>query len=64
LPILQDNIPPYWIWGHYIAFHTYQFQWFMWAEFDGATFDSEIFPTGEDVLKVQFDFLSLPIQAV
>lgn len=33
--VLRDNIPDWFIWGYYIAFHTYSFELFMWSEFDG-----------------------------
>jgi ABC-type multidrug transport system permease subunit len=52
--VLKDNIPDYWIWAYYIAFHTYSFEMFMYTEFDGLRLkcDTAIcaFPTGEDVL--------------
>uniref|UniRef100_K3WC74 ABC-2 type transporter transmembrane domain-containing protein n=1 Tax=Globisporangium ultimum (strain ATCC 200006 / CBS 805.95 / DAOM BR144) TaxID=431595 RepID=K3WC74_GLOUD len=29
----KRSIPDYWIWGHYLAFHTYAFQTFMHKKF-------------------------------
>lgn len=39
--LLKENIPPYWIWGYYIAFHTYSFEMFMYNEFDGLRVDCD-----------------------
>jgi hypothetical protein len=30
-----SDIPDGWLWGHYIAFHTYSFAWFMHNQFSG-----------------------------
>mmetsp|Transcript_13847 Transcript_13847/g.19217 ORF Transcript_13847/g.19217 Transcript_13847/m.19217 type:complete len:122 (-) Transcript_13847:275-640(-) len=49
--IMHDDIPDWFIWGYYIAFHTYSFRVFMYNEFDSVdSFDSELFPTGQSVL--------------
>ena len=50
--LLPSNIPPYWIWGYYIGFHRYAFGIFMHNEFTGNTFNSTIFPRGEQVLEL------------
>mmetsp|Transcript_73396 Transcript_73396/g.220515 ORF Transcript_73396/g.220515 Transcript_73396/m.220515 type:complete len:243 (+) Transcript_73396:1402-2130(+) len=54
---VKDDIPPWFIWVHYLGFHTYSYRVFMWNEFhlieafdDGAPFRS-----GADLL----DFYSL-----
>jgi len=61
--VLPGNIPDWWIWNYYIAFHSYAFEVFMWAEFDGQVFKCNSdptaalieqacrFPTGQDVLE-------------
>jgi len=50
--IVRDEIPPWFIWGYYVAFHTYSFRVFMFNEFDPIdTFDTQIFPSGEAVLE-------------
>ncbi|KAF4663827.1 hypothetical protein FOL47_005536 [Perkinsus chesapeaki] len=40
----SDRIPPGWKWVHYLAFHTYAFGAFMFAEFDGEP------PLGDAIL--------------
>lgn len=47
---IPSNIPPWWIWGYYIAFHTYSFRTFMWAEFDSLELDAKNWGSGDDVL--------------
>lgn len=37
-----DNIPPWWIWVHYMVVHKYSFEGFMVNEFRGQTFECEI----------------------
>lgn len=32
--VLPSNIPPWFIWGYWIGFHTYAFELFMYNEFD------------------------------
>ena len=32
--VIKDDIPPWFIWGHYIGFHTYSFRPFMVNEFE------------------------------
>ena len=50
--IVKNDIPDWFIWGHYIAFHTYSFRPFMVNEFkDIAKFDSPQFADGMAVLK-------------
>lgn len=53
--LVRDDIPPWFIWGHYIAFHTYTFRVFMHNEFNPIDkFDdvqSPAWQTGKDVLK-------------
>eukprot|EP00538_Stauroneis_constricta_P000453 CAMPEP_0119555380 /NCGR_PEP_ID=MMETSP1352-20130426/7618_1 /TAXON_ID=265584 /ORGANISM="Stauroneis constricta, Strain CCMP1120" /LENGTH=914 /DNA_ID=CAMNT_0007602133 /DNA_START=1 /DNA_END=2743 /DNA_ORIENTATION=- len=49
--IVPSDFPDWLKWTHYIAFHTYSWRSFMMTEFDGETFDTPQFPTGEDVLK-------------
>uniref|UniRef100_A0A6T6I738 ABC-2 type transporter transmembrane domain-containing protein n=1 Tax=Craspedostauros australis TaxID=1486917 RepID=A0A6T6I738_9STRA len=49
--ITPSDFPNWLEWTHYIAFHTYSWRSFMKTEFDGRTFDSELFPTGESVLQ-------------
>lgn len=49
--IIKSDIPDYFIWGHYIGFHTYSFRPFMVNEFEPIkTFDSPQFPSGRGVL--------------
>lgn len=45
------QVPDYWVWGQIITFHRYTFGIFMYNEFNGRTFDSTIYPTGETVLQ-------------
>eukprot|EP00939_MAST-03C_sp_MAST-3C-sp1_P004967 g4967.t1 len=50
--LVKDDIPPWFIWGYHIAFHTYSFRIFMFNEFeDLGSLDSTRFMTGEDVVK-------------
>jgi len=50
--IVKSDIPGYFIWIYYIAFHTYSFEAFMHNEFsDIQSFDSPQFTTGEEVLE-------------
>jgi len=54
--ILLKNLPDYWIWGYYIGFHSYSFEFFMWTEFNGASVDCNQPPnclwySGQDVLN-------------
>lgn len=30
--VIRDNLPKYWIWAYYLAFHTYSFDAFMYNE--------------------------------
>jgi len=39
--VKASNIPGWWIWLHYISFHTYAFEIFMYNEFNGETFPCE-----------------------
>ena len=32
----KPDIPDGWLWGHYIAFHTYSFRWFVYNQFEGT----------------------------
>jgi len=34
--VTRTNIPGWWIWSHYIGFHTYSWRIFMWNEFTNA----------------------------
>eukprot|EP00211_Chloroparvula_japonica_P004367 CAMPEP_0119121132 /NCGR_PEP_ID=MMETSP1310-20130426/1893_1 /TAXON_ID=464262 /ORGANISM="Genus nov. species nov., Strain RCC2339" /LENGTH=651 /DNA_ID=CAMNT_0007110671 /DNA_START=84 /DNA_END=2039 /DNA_ORIENTATION=+ len=36
--VLKSNIPPYFIWIHYLTFHKYAFEGFMENEFSGSEF--------------------------
>merc|ERR1711998_31618 len=56
--IVKDDIPSWFIWGHYMAFHTYTFRTFMANEFEPiASFDPlpngqpAQFGSGRDVLE-------------
>jgi hypothetical protein len=50
--IVKDDIPPWFVWGYYVAFHTYSFRVFMFNEFDEIkNFTSPIFPNGDAVLR-------------
>jgi len=50
--IVKSDIPGYFIWIYYIAFHTYSFEAFMHNEFsDISSFDSPLFASGEEVLE-------------
>ena len=31
--VVKEDIPPWFIWGYYLAFHTYTFRIFMYSEF-------------------------------
>ncbi|RMX62329.1 hypothetical protein KXD40_009456 [Peronospora effusa] len=33
----RDSIPTYWIWGYYLAFHTYSFESFVFKQFENET---------------------------
>jgi hypothetical protein len=45
--IVKSDIPPWFIWGHYIAFHTYSFRPFMVNEFASIKeFKEAQFPDG------------------
>lgn len=33
--VTRNNIPDGWIWGHYVAFHSYSFSWFVYNQFNG-----------------------------
>ncbi|EKX42602.1 hypothetical protein GUITHDRAFT_111286 [Guillardia theta CCMP2712] len=50
---IKDDIPDYFIWGYYIAFHTYSFRAFMVNEFEGIKYfvNSPQFADGKAVLK-------------
>ena len=50
--IVKDDIPVYFIWGHYMAFHTYVFRGFMANEFEhiDAFDEGAPFANGEQVL--------------
>lgn len=39
--LLPENIPDYFIWGHYMAFHKYSFEIFMFNDLDGLKFDPD-----------------------
>lgn len=42
------DIPGGWIWGYYLAFHTYSFQWFVYNQFNGengGSFGAQILST-------------------
>mmetsp|Transcript_41790 Transcript_41790/g.104472 ORF Transcript_41790/g.104472 Transcript_41790/m.104472 type:complete len:677 (+) Transcript_41790:64-2094(+) len=50
--IVKSDIPDWFIWGHYIAFHTYSFRPFMVNEFQHIEkFNSPQFANGMDVIK-------------
>jgi len=54
--IVKSDIPGYFIWIYYIAFHTYSFEAFMHNEFrDIESFNSPLFSSGSEVL----DFYSM-----
>ncbi|GMF66938.1 unnamed protein product [Phytophthora fragariaefolia] len=33
----RDSIPDYWIWGYYLAFHSYSFESFVFKQFENET---------------------------
>jgi ABC-type multidrug transport system ATPase subunit len=43
--VKPQDIPDGWVWGYYLAFHTYSFEWFVHNQFDDGT------RVGEAVLK-------------
>jgi len=43
--VKPQDIPTGWVWGYYLAFHTYSFEWFVHNQFDDGT------RVGEVVLK-------------
>ena len=49
---IKDDIPAYFIWGYYIAFHTYSFRAFMVNEFENIDYfvNSPQFADGKQVL--------------
>ena len=51
--IMVPSLFPSWLkWLYYVPFHTYSWRSFMYREFDGdITFESDLFGTGEDVLR-------------
>lgn len=50
--IVKDDIPPWFIWGYYMAFHTYTFRIFMYNEFESIkSFSNSNFKGGKDVLE-------------
>lgn len=50
--IVKSDIPGYFIWVYYIAFHTYSFEAFMHNEFSGIdSFNSALYSNGDDVLE-------------
>lgn len=50
--ILKQDIPGWFIWGHYMAFHTYAYQAFMYNEFHSiSSITSGQFANGVDVLE-------------
>jgi len=50
--IVKDDIPPYLIWGFYLAPHTYIFRLFMYNEFEPINnFNSAQFEDGDAVLE-------------
>ncbi|KAG3122660.1 hypothetical protein C6341_g26875 [Phytophthora cactorum] len=36
----RDSIPDYWIWGYYLAFHSYSFESFVFKQFENETSDA------------------------
>uniref|UniRef100_A0A7S0EUT3 ABC transporter domain-containing protein n=1 Tax=Hanusia phi TaxID=3032 RepID=A0A7S0EUT3_9CRYP len=50
---IRDDIPDYFIWGYYIAFHTYSFRAFMVNEFENIDYfvNSPQFGDGQAVLR-------------
>ncbi|KAL6050551.1 ABC transporter domain-containing protein [Balamuthia mandrillaris] len=43
--VRATNIPPWWIWAHYISFHKYTFEAYMYNEFEGESFPCD--PMGD-----------------
>lgn len=43
--IRYENLPKFWIWGHYWAYHKYGFEAMAKNDFEGRNFDCEIMPT-------------------
>ena len=53
--ILPSNIPDWFIWGYWSAFHSYAFELFMWTEFDSLELKCDpnracLYPNGKAVL--------------
>lgn len=49
--VIRSDIPPWFIWGHHLAFHTYSFRVFMVNEFEPLlSLDSPQFANGQDVI--------------
>lgn len=49
--IVEPDIPGWFIWGHYIGFHTYGYRAFMQNEFGSITdFEGPQFYNGQEVL--------------
>eukprot|EP00286_Rhodomonas_abbreviata_P005986 CAMPEP_0181328476 /NCGR_PEP_ID=MMETSP1101-20121128/22742_1 /TAXON_ID=46948 /ORGANISM="Rhodomonas abbreviata, Strain Caron Lab Isolate" /LENGTH=693 /DNA_ID=CAMNT_0023437379 /DNA_START=8 /DNA_END=2090 /DNA_ORIENTATION=+ len=49
--VIRSDIPPWFIWGHYMAFHTYSFRVFMVNEFQSIPFlDSPQYEDGPAVI--------------
>ncbi|KAE9280762.1 hypothetical protein PF008_g28058 [Phytophthora fragariae] len=36
----RDSIPDYWLWGYYLAFHSYSFESFVFKQFENETSDA------------------------
>eukprot|EP00827_Trimyema_finlayi_P005056 TRINITY_DN521_c0_g2_i3.p1 TRINITY_DN521_c0_g2~~TRINITY_DN521_c0_g2_i3.p1 ORF type:complete len:179 (+),score=34.98 TRINITY_DN521_c0_g2_i3:70-606(+) len=49
--IIKNQIPPYFIWGYYLGFHTYAYRIFMVNEFKNLDLKSMMYQDGNAVLK-------------
>lgn len=59
---VKDDIPGYFIWVHYIGFHTYSYRVFMYNEFEPIDhFDAGApFASGDELLRF-YDFENVDV---
>ena len=44
--IRYENLPRFWIWGHYWAYHKYGFEGMLKNDMDGLNFQCDVLPAG------------------
>ncbi|KAG4037193.1 hypothetical protein PC123_g27239 [Phytophthora cactorum] len=63
----RDSIPDYWIWGYYLAFHSYSFESFVFKQFENETSDAAkaiLTKYGMEDVDVMQDMLYLAVAEV